>query len=125
MVSRLHVIFRRWGRFSYVALNGTSRSSGKEGDHERKKSSRKKFQREDTRVVRKVIDKVKNKRKMCNTRELARKTGVGKETVRKILHDKVKKHWNSLNSEFLKPYYDSMPDCMDSLIECEGNKINY
>ena len=37
----------------------------------------------------------------------------------------IKKHWNSLNSEFLKPYYDSMPDRMDFLIECEGNKINY
>jgi hypothetical protein len=37
----------------------------------------------------------------------------------------IKKHWSCVTEEFLAPYFNSMPDRMDSLIECEGNKIDY
>jgi transposase len=46
------------------------------------------------------------------------------QTIEK-LKESIKKHWNSVNEDFLAPYDNSMPERMDSLIEKDGNKINY
>ena len=41
------------------------------------------------------------------------------------LKKSIKKHWNMINIEFLEPYFSSMPDRMEMLIENEVSKINY
>ena len=43
----------------------------------------------------------------------------------KALKNLIKKHWNSINVDFLEPYFDSMPNRMAMLIENDGGKINY
>lgn len=37
----------------------------------------------------------------------------------------IKKHWDSMDIEFLAPYFDSMPKRMAMVIENEGRKIKY
>ena len=46
------------------------------------------------------------------------------ETV-EDLKKSIIKHWKQVNEEFLAPYYNSMPERMEALIENEGDKINY
>ena len=37
----------------------------------------------------------------------------------------IRKHWRRVNEEFLAPYFNSMPERMEMVIENEGEKINY
>ena len=41
------------------------------------------------------------------------------------LKKSIKKHWELVNEEFLSPYYNSMQNRMEALIEKDGDKINY
>jgi hypothetical protein len=41
------------------------------------------------------------------------------------LKKSIKKHWKAVDEEFLIPYYNSMQNRMDALIENEGDKIDY
>ena len=55
------------------------------------------------------------------------KSKVNKDVPKTVeaLKKSIKKHWKAVDEEFLVPYYNSMQDMMEALIENEGNKINY
>ena len=55
------------------------------------------------------------------------KIKVNKDMPRTVeaLKKSIKNHWKSVDEEFLTPYYNSMPERMEALIENEGNKLNY
>ena len=52
---------------------------------------------------------------------------VNKDVPRTVeaLKKSIKKHWKAVDEEFLIPYYNSMQNRMDALIENEGDKIDY
>ena len=89
--------------------------------HERKKYKKRKKSSQTTEKVRKVINKARNRNSIKSLRDIQAETGVNREDLKKC----IKKHWKAVNEEFLAPYYNSMSQRMDDLIENEGKKINY
>ena len=43
----------------------------------------------------------------------------------KSLKASIRKYWNLLDEAFLAPYFNSMPERLEMIIENEGGKINY
>lgn len=55
------------------------------------------------------------------------KAKVSKDMPKTVLKMKksIRKHWNSIDQDFLRPYFQSLPRRMEMVIENEGGKINY
>ena len=55
------------------------------------------------------------------------KTKMAKDLPQNVraLKKSITQHWDSIDEEFLAPYFNSMPDRMAMVIESEGKKIKY